>query len=204
MTGSTETVLEAGAARANPPGKRFGWVAVCFVAMGAFLGGGFVSAKLKEPYEAGLRTQMLFLMQINSPVRIHLQWEAAEKEISGTGTYKVYSGPATYTLWNQSDQTIKVVFPPQNCFRFSEHEMSPRNPEAIPDWARESFVLTLKPKEERRFEDTYAVTTSCVSDRHFGPFAFDFSAPTGADPTEYVTGTVLCTMEAKVDDVNAK
>ena len=176
-------------------GKRFGILTLSVVAIVAFGAGGATLSWTREPYETALRRSFPLMLALNSPASIQVNWSLVQrKEIAGT---TIYSGPATYIVKNTGYRDIKLAFPPQNSFLFNEHGMSSRDRESIPQWARQSFVLTLKPGEERRYDEFYSAMTSSPPANGFGPIAFDFAAPADADATEYATGTVLCTMTVR-------
>jgi hypothetical protein len=204
MSNRTESNAKSGAELTARPARRFGLVTLFLVMLAAFWAGGMVRNGMAKSYETELRASFPFMMQLNSPVTIQVEWNAVEKEIPGTDLYKAYAGPATYIVKNKSERPMKLVFPPQNCFRFSENGFAPRDPEDIPEWARQSFVLTLNPGEKRQYEEAHTVTACGVSDQRYGPFAFDFAAPSNTDPTEYVTGTVFCSIKANVTKSNSQ
>ncbi|QDT56853.1 hypothetical protein Pan44_49130 [Caulifigura coniformis] len=184
-------------------GKRFGWPTLVVVTIAALWAGGAIRNAMAKSYQADLLATFPSFLEINSPVSIQMDWNATETEIDGTSMFRQYSGPATYLIRNQSDRPIKMVFPPQNGFRFEVRDtgasMSPRTSKDIPAWARRNFVLELTPGEEHRFEEDYTIASSPISEKRcYGPVGLDFAAPSGADVTGYVTGTVVCKMKAKV------
>lgn len=184
------------------PTRRFGRLA-----LGAMLFGGFVAGVMVRDWAAkretdDYRKQFPILLTYATPLQIRMKWHPEPVHSSPDQELRFHEGPAMYEFSNRGEHPIKIAFPPQSCFHFSLHQCDPRTTAAIPTWARETFILTLQPGASRSFEGTRSTMTtmsSAIDTRTTpGDLAFDFAAPEGTQPGEFVTGTVFSWKQAVV------